>query len=234
MSNTKRKENYSEQEIRTLIAEVRRNRDILFGALSSGVSVRTKAQAWFDITQKVNSIAECYRTPEELKKKWRKLAAQARSDLKERLQPSADGVSPKREGKYTVVVLHILGLDDVKITTTDVEETNHNSDSIDSSMNDRLELNDSQCDAMDIDHLGLLIQASTGNSSLSSAESTSLPDTRTPGRTSRKRKPFEEESMKALWRKYLKTTTEAAEYKIQREKLKIKVLEKQLERLEKM
>ena len=56
-------------EVEVLISEVEARNNILFGSLSSGISTKTKNQAWEKVAKSINEVGAESRTVADIKKK---------------------------------------------------------------------------------------------------------------------------------------------------------------------
>ena len=86
-----RKDNFSNNEILALIDAYGRRKDVLQGRFKSTLTNREKKEAWDALTADVKAVSSSRRKPDELKKKWQKLASDARSDLAKRKHPARVG-----------------------------------------------------------------------------------------------------------------------------------------------
>ena len=86
-----------------------RRKDVLQGRFKSTLTNREKKEAWDALTADVNAVSSSRRKPEELKKKWQKLASDARSDLAKRKHPGTGGGPKPRESPYTDLIADIFG-----------------------------------------------------------------------------------------------------------------------------
>lgn len=69
-SKRRRKERFTNDELRVLIEEVAKRKQTLVGRQSSTVTNQDKATAWADNTELVNSVSQTRRTSEEVRKKF--------------------------------------------------------------------------------------------------------------------------------------------------------------------
>ena len=104
-----RKDNFTNTEILALIEAYGRRRHIIQGRFKSTLSNRDKKEAWDAVTADVNAVSLSRRKPDELKKKWQKLASEARSDLSRRKHPGTGGRPPPKESPYTDMIGDIFG-----------------------------------------------------------------------------------------------------------------------------
>jgi hypothetical protein len=66
-----RRRRFTRQEIESLLAEVRRHRDVLLlSAPKYGSLDEARSRAWFDISLAVSGVSGILRRPQELRKKW--------------------------------------------------------------------------------------------------------------------------------------------------------------------
>ena len=62
----KKKRNFSETEMETLVSLVDANRLVLFGSLKAGIKGKQKNAIWKEITVAVNSVSNVRRATEEV------------------------------------------------------------------------------------------------------------------------------------------------------------------------
>ena len=62
----KKKEEFSETEMETLVSLVDANRLVLFGSLKAGIKGKQKNAIWKEITVAVNSVSNVHRATEEV------------------------------------------------------------------------------------------------------------------------------------------------------------------------
>ena len=76
----------------------------------TSLTMRDKKEAWDALTADVNAVSSSRRKPDELKKKWQKLASDARSDLAKRKHPGTGGGPKPRESPYTDLIRWNVGM----------------------------------------------------------------------------------------------------------------------------
>ena len=104
-----RKDNFTHAEIVALIQAYGRRKELLQGRLKSTLSNRDKKKGWNAVTAEVNALSTTLRSVEDLKKKWQKLASEARADLARRKHPGTRGGPRHKEGEYTDLIADIFG-----------------------------------------------------------------------------------------------------------------------------
>ncbi|MGH0130191.1 UNVERIFIED_CONTAM: hypothetical protein FKN15_053989 [Acipenser sinensis] len=77
----KRKEKFSEEELRVLTTEVTQHEMELFGKASANVSYATKEAIWSSIVEKVNAVGVTRRTVNQVIKRWQDLRRRTKEKL---------------------------------------------------------------------------------------------------------------------------------------------------------
>ena len=104
-----RKDNFTHAEIVALIQAYGQRKELLQGRFKSTLSNRDKKKGWDAVAAEVNALSTTLRSVEDLKKKWRKLASEARADLARRKSPGTRGGPRHKEGVYTDLIADIFG-----------------------------------------------------------------------------------------------------------------------------
>lgn len=111
MAETKklsRKPNFSDAEIRTLLAEIAAEREILLSKLQNVITIKSKHCIWEQITTKVNECGVAERTTEEIRSKWKDLKKRT---ISSKIAGRKSGVSHVTEGgsPYDNFIMDIIG-----------------------------------------------------------------------------------------------------------------------------
>ena len=102
--NRSRKDNFVHDEIVALIQAYARSTKILQRRCKSTLSNCAKKLAWDAVTADVNVVSRSHRSAHELKRKWQKLASEARADLARRQHPDTGGEWQCTEDAYTSMI----------------------------------------------------------------------------------------------------------------------------------
>ena len=95
-----RKHNFTHAEIVALIEAYGQRKEVLHGRLKSTLSNVDKKKGWEAVATKVNAVSTTLRSVEELKKRWQKLASDAKADLAKRKHPGTGGGPRHKGGVY--------------------------------------------------------------------------------------------------------------------------------------
>ena len=94
----KRKENFTDIEIRKLIELYSQHRHTLTAKQSNTITNKKKQTTWRQITEAINDCSDsgCLRTESDVRKKWKDLLSKAKKDLSaKKPPPDRRGSSPK-------------------------------------------------------------------------------------------------------------------------------------------
>ena len=103
---------FSAREVFVITEQFEQKRSILTSKLNNVVKNSKKNQIWQAITAAVNAVGTAKRTTQDVKEKWRNLAANARKQLSEYRRESRrtdGGPPPKKPSEATEKILCFLG-----------------------------------------------------------------------------------------------------------------------------
>lgn len=89
-SAKRRRPNFSESEILTLLKEVKKREDIILGKMDHKITDRVKEAAWREVTQAVNQVARVPRRVDESRRKFIDLRAQVKKKASRDMQQDMD------------------------------------------------------------------------------------------------------------------------------------------------
>lgn len=87
----KKKRNYTDSEIETIVSEVEARKGILLKSVSTGLSGTAKKDAWDAITKAVNAVSRETRSVNEVKKKWFDLKVDAKKRITDQKRKKETG-----------------------------------------------------------------------------------------------------------------------------------------------
>ncbi|XP_039639437.1 myb/SANT-like DNA-binding domain-containing protein 4 [Perca fluviatilis] len=129
----KRKENFTDIEIRKLIELYSQHRLTLTAKQSNTITNKKKQTTWRQITEAINDCSDsgCLRTESDVRKKWKDLLSKAKKDLSAKKHHPTGGGPPPKSSVYSTIIVDIFGEDSpafiglvgAESGGTDMEET---------------------------------------------------------------------------------------------------------------
>ena len=107
----KRKSNFSDSEIKTLIEKYDQHKYVITSKQSNTITNKRKKETWKSITASIKELQNSadFRTVEEVKKKWQELLSKAKKDAgRMKRVPTGGGPLPKAS-IYSKTVIQVVG-----------------------------------------------------------------------------------------------------------------------------
>ncbi|XP_034056682.1 uncharacterized protein LOC117536058 [Gymnodraco acuticeps] len=118
MDNGKKRKNYfTDREIRTLIEIYAEHKNSLTAKCNNTMTNKHKLAAWKSITGEINYLGDGgIRTVEECRKKWKDLLSRAKKDASVLKNPPTGGGPAPKTSPYSKIIISIFGEDSPTFT----------------------------------------------------------------------------------------------------------------------
>lgn len=105
----KRKENFTDGEIRKLLEMFAENKDTLTSKFNNSNTNKRKMMKWREMTAAINECNSGGRTVKEVRKKWKDLLSRAKKDKTLLKKPPTGGGPLPKTSPYSDIIIDIFG-----------------------------------------------------------------------------------------------------------------------------
>lgn len=105
----KRKENFTDGEIRKLLEMFAENKDTLTSKFNNSNTNKRKMIKWREMTAAINECSSGGRTVKEVRKKWKDLLSRAKKDKTLLKKPPTGGGPLPKTSPYSDIIIDIFG-----------------------------------------------------------------------------------------------------------------------------
>lgn len=118
MDQKKRKNNFTDSEIRKLIEMYSQHKMTLTAKHSNTITNKKKQSSWKIITDAINMLTDSggQRAVEDVRKKWKDLVSKARKDVSARKSHPTGGGPPPKISIYSDIIVDVFGEDSPTFT----------------------------------------------------------------------------------------------------------------------